>query len=56
MATAEASPEISKFFLQAVTPHFTSNIYIHIYIYIFYLYILYISHILLIYMYDIYNI
>ena len=45
MATAEASPEISKFFLQAVTPHFTSNIYIHIYIYIYFTYIYYIYHI-----------
>ena len=45
MTTAEASPEISKFFLQAFTPHFTSNIYIHIYIYIYFTYIYYIYHI-----------
>ena len=47
MTTAEASPEISKFFLQAFTPHFTSNIYIYIgrNIYIYFTYMYYIYHI-----------
>ena len=54
MTTAEASPEI--FSSYRLLPLVLRPIYIYIYIYIYYIYILYISHILLIYMYNIYNI